>query len=136
MENGVVLKGGGDNMLFAAALADAGGGDEGLIIGLAAAGGKGELPWRTAKTVCHGLPGALQHPGGLPPHAVQTGGIAEAALQIRQHGVNGSVAHFCGGGVVRVNGHRAVSFTEIFPRAKGNTLPAADCRRAVLPFTQ
>ena len=59
VENGVMLKGGGDDVLLALALTDAGGGDQSLIVGLAAAGGKGDLPGRAAQTGGHGLPGAL-----------------------------------------------------------------------------
>ena len=59
VENGVMLKGGGDDVLLALALTDAGGGDQSLIVGLAAAGGKGDLSGRAAQTGGHGLPGAL-----------------------------------------------------------------------------
>ena len=59
VENGVMLKGGGDDVLLALALTDAGGGDQSLIVGLAAAGGKGDLPGRAAQTGGHGLSGAL-----------------------------------------------------------------------------
>ena len=59
VENGVMLKGGGDDVLLALALTDAGGGDQSLIVGLAAAGGKGDLPGCAAQTGGHGLPGAL-----------------------------------------------------------------------------
>ena len=54
-----MLKGGGDDVLLALALTDAGGGDQSLIVGLAAAGGKGDLPGCAAQTGGHGLPGAL-----------------------------------------------------------------------------
>ena len=59
VENGVMLKGGGDDVLLALALTDAGGGDQSLIVGLAAAGGKGDLTGCAAQTGGHGLPGAL-----------------------------------------------------------------------------
>ena len=59
VENGVVLEGGGDDVLLALALTDAGGGDQSLIVGLAAAGGKGDLTGCAAQTGGHGLPGAL-----------------------------------------------------------------------------
>ena len=44
VQHGVMLKSGGDDVLFALLLAVAGGGDDGLIVGLAAAGGEDDLP--------------------------------------------------------------------------------------------
>ena len=44
VEDGVVLKGGGDDVPLALPGAQVGGGEEGLGVGLAAAGGKGDLP--------------------------------------------------------------------------------------------
>ena len=44
VQDSVMLEGGGDDVLLALPLADTGGGDKSLIVGLAAAGGKGDLP--------------------------------------------------------------------------------------------
>ena len=102
VENGVVFKSGGDDVLFALALADACGGDQSLIVRLAAAGGKGDLTGRTAQTFSHGLPCALQGFGGLLPQPVQAGGVAVMGLHVGQHGVDGRAAHFCRCSVIRV----------------------------------
>ena len=102
VENGVVLEGGGDDVLFALALTDAGGGDQSLVVGLAAAGGEGDLPGRAAQAGGHGLPGALQGLGGLLAQPVKAGGVAVVGLHVGQHGVDGRAAHFCGCSIIRV----------------------------------
>ena len=62
VEHGVVFKSGGDDVLFALALADAGGGDQSLVVRLAAAGGKGNLTGRAAQTFSHRPPVRFAEP--------------------------------------------------------------------------
>ena len=108
MQHGVVLKGGGEDVLFALQGAEAGGGKDGLIVGLAAAGGEDDLLGVAAQALGHGLAGALQRLGGLLPHGVQAGGVAVVALQTGQHGGHGGVAHPCGGGIIGINSHALI----------------------------
>ena len=108
----MVLKGGGDDVLLPLAEAQPGGGEQGLVVGLAAAGSEGDLIGGGVETLGDGLPRALQRLGGLLPHAVETGGVAVDALHIGEHGVDGRLAHFRGGGVIGIDLHDLGSFPE------------------------
>ena len=85
VEHGVMLKGGGDDVLLPLQRAEAGGGDNGLVISLAAAGGEEDLLGIAAQAPGHGLPGALERLVGSLPHGVQTGGVAVVPLQAGGH---------------------------------------------------
>ena len=108
VQHGVMLKGGGEDVLLALQGAKPGGGDNGLVVGLAAAGGEDDLLGVAAQAPGHGLPGALERLVGSLPHGVQAGGVAVVALQAGEHGGHGGVAHSCGGGVIGINGHTLV----------------------------
>ena len=108
VEHGVMLKGGGDDVLFALQRTPSGGGDNGLVVGLAAAGGEDDLLGVAAQAPGHGLPGALQGFGGPLAHGVQAGGIAVIVLQTGEHGSQSGVAHFGSGCIVGINGHTLV----------------------------
>ena len=112
VENGVVLKGGGDDVLFPLAETQPRGGEQGLVVGLAAAGGEGDLIGGGVQTLGDGLPRALQRLGGLLSHAVEAGGVAVDALHIGEHGVDGRLAHFRGGCVIGIDLHDLGSFPE------------------------
>ena len=105
VQHGVVLKSGGNNVLFAFSLANAGGGDNGLVVGLAAAGGEGDLPGLTAETFCHGLAGLLQSFRRLLADSVQAGRISIISFHIGQHRVDGCAAHFGGSRVICIDLH-------------------------------
>ena len=103
--NGMVLKGGGDDVLLALALADAGSGNQSLVVGLAAAGGEEDLPGLAAQALSHGGTGSVQSFLGGLANGVQRRGIAVNFVEVRQHGINGHLAHSGGCRVICVNIH-------------------------------
>ena len=86
VQHGMMLKPGGDQVLLALACAEAGGGEDGLIIGLAATGGKDYLARAfRAEAVGHGLSGLgdiLRH---LLGEGVKARGVAVVLGQVRHH---------------------------------------------------
>ena len=102
VEDGVVLNGGGDKVLFAATRPEFGGADDGLVVRLAAAGGEVNLPGLGPDGTGHRLPGGLQRLLGLLAGGMEAGGIAPELLHGVQHGLLSGGAGFCGCGVVRV----------------------------------
>ena len=106
VQHGMVLEGGGDDVLFALSLPQPGGGDNGLIVGLAAAGGENDLPGLTAQAVGNGLAGGIQCFPGFLTHGVQAGGVAVNGGHIGQHGIDGRLAHFGRCRVVNINSHK------------------------------
>ena len=108
VQYGVMLKGGGDDVLFTLARAEPGGGDNGLIVCLAAAGGEDDLSRLTAQTLGHGGPGGFQRFLGILTDRVQGRRIAVDGRQAGQHRVDGDLA-WCGGGrVICVNSHSSI----------------------------
>ena len=105
VQHGVVLKSGGDDVLFALARAEPGGGDNGLIVGLAAAGGEDDLPWLAAQALGHGGTGGIQGFLCLLTHGVQGRGVAVDLVQVWQHGVDGHLRSGGGSRVIGVNSH-------------------------------
>ena len=105
VQDGVMLEGGGDDVLPALPLADTGGGDKSLIVGLAAAGGKGDLTGLAAQTLRHGLAGGHQRLRRLLANGVQAGGVSVIGFHIGQHRVDGRAAHFGGGRVICIDLH-------------------------------
>ena len=102
VENGVVLKGSGNDVGLSPRLSPAGGGENGLVVRLAATRGKVDLLRPAVKAVRHGLPGLCQGFSGLLAQGVQGGGIAVCFPQVGEHGVQGGAAELGGGGVVCV----------------------------------
>ena len=90
VQDGMVFKGSGDDMPLAPLQPKLCGGEEGLVVRLAAAGGEYKLP---------GI-------GGLLTGGVEAGGIAIDPVQKGEHGVNGGGTHFGGCGVVCIDFHR------------------------------
>ena len=71
VQHGVMLKSGGDDVLFALLLAVAGGGDDGLIVGLAAAGGEVNFARGGVQAFCDAVARAEQRPGRLLADGMQ-----------------------------------------------------------------
>ena len=110
VQHGMVLKSSGNNVLLALFLSQTGSGDDGLVVGFGAAGRENDLPGLAAQALRHGFPGGVQ--GFLSPlaHGVQAGGVAVNGGHIRQHGVNGRLAHFGSSRIVCVNLHGKTSY--------------------------
>ena len=70
VQDGVVLKGGGDDMGFPLPFSPAGGGEDGLVVRFAAAGGKDNLFRAAVETAGHGLPGLGQGGGRRLPQGI------------------------------------------------------------------
>ena len=87
VEDGVVLKGSGNDVGLSPRLSPAGGGENGLVVRLAATRGKVDLLRPAVKAVRHGLPGLCQGFSGLLAQGVQGGGIAVCFPQVGEHGV-------------------------------------------------
>ena len=71
VQHGVVLECGRNNVLFAFALAEARGGEDGLIVGLAAAGGEVNFARESVQAFCDAVARAEQRPGRLPADGMQ-----------------------------------------------------------------
>ena len=110
MEDGVVLKHGGDDMPLPFPGAEAGRGDDGLVIGLAAAGGEGDLLRVGVEVMGNGLTGGLQGLLRLLAEGIETGGVSIQVGQVGQHGVEGGLAHAGGGRIIGVDEHVIPSF--------------------------
>ena len=76
VEDGVVLKGSGNDVGLSPRLSPTGGGENGLVVRLAAPRGKVDLLRPAVEAVRHGLPGLCQGFSGLLAQGVQGGGIA------------------------------------------------------------
>ena len=115
VQHGMMLKPGGDQVLLALACAEAGGGEDGLIIGLAAAGGKDYLARAfRAEAVGHGLSGLgdiLRH---LLGEGVKARGVAVVLGQVRHHRVKRGLADAGGCSVIGVYEHVFLSFRFTF----------------------
>ena len=109
VQHSMVLKRGGNDVLFALLRAEPRGGDDGLIVGLAAAGGEVNFARLTAETGCDGLARRLKRLRGLLADGMQARGIAVDVRQTRQHRVERDLAGLCRGGVVRIYKHGMTS---------------------------
>ena len=110
MENGMMLKGCGDDVLLSGLLAERGGAADGLVVGLAAAGGEKDLT-RLGVDDCSDIgAGLLQALLCVLADGIKAGGVAVVSFHTPQHRVNGGAAHLCGGRVVCVYLHSIVSF--------------------------
>ena len=114
MEHGVVLKSRGDNVFLPMLLPITGGGDNGLIVSLAAAGGENDFSGITAQAARHRLPGSIQRLLGPLPHGVQAGGVAIYVVKIRKHGTDRRLTHFGCRGVIGINLHLIRSSSEFY----------------------
>ena len=106
VQDGMVFKGSGDDMPLAPLQPKLCGGEEGLVVRLAAAGGEYKLPGVGPDTGGDALSGLCQGLGGLLTGGVEAGGIAIDPVQKGEHGVNGGGTHFGGCGVVCIDFHR------------------------------
>ena len=109
VEHRVMLKGRGDDVLLSLPFPQPGGGENGLIVGLTAAGGENDLPGLTAQALRHGGPGSIQRFLGLLAHGVEGRRVAVNIPEIGHHGIHRGLAHPGGCRVVRVNLHRKTS---------------------------
>ena len=77
VEDGMVLKGRGNDMHFALLFSQHGSGAEGLIVGLATTGGECDLPLPgSIQALCHILPGLQEHVCRLLARCVEGRGVA------------------------------------------------------------
>ncbi len=106
VEHGVVLKGRGDDVGLALPLAPGGHGANGLVVGLGAAGGEGDLPGvGRAQGRRHPGPGVGQGFHSCLAHGMQAGGVAVDLIHIGQHRPDRRLAHPGRGRVVCIDGH-------------------------------
>ena len=75
------------------------------IVGLAAAGGEGDLPGLAAKALGHRGAGGIQSFFSFLTHGVEAGGVAVDFIEIGQHGIDGRLAHGGGCCVIGVDVH-------------------------------
>ena len=116
VQHGMVLKGGGDDVLFVFPCAKTGSGDDGLIVRLAAAGGEGDFSGLAAQALGYGFTGCFQSFLGFLANGVQAGRVAVNFIQIGGHGFNGYGAHGSGSGIVCIYIHGSISsFYLVFP---------------------
>ena len=71
VQHGVVLECGRNDVLFALAFAEARGGEDGLIVGLAAAGGEVNFARGSVQAFCDAVARAEQRPGRLLADGMQ-----------------------------------------------------------------
>ena len=105
VEDGVVLELGGDDMLLPFPGAEAGRGDDGLVIGLAAAGGEDDLLRVGVNVVRDGLTGGLEGFLRLLAEGIEAGRVPVQVGQVRHHGVEGGLTHTGSGSVVGIDEH-------------------------------
>ena len=111
VQDRVMLERGGDDVHFSLPLAEPRGAQKRLIVGLAAAGGEGDLSRGAAETVRHALPRRGKRLGGSLTERVQAGRVAILLLQIREHGFDGGTAHFGRRRVIQINSFHMSSVT-------------------------
>ena len=112
VQHRVMLKLGRDQVLFALARAQAGSGHNGLVVGLAAAGGEVDFPGAGgAQAGGHGGPGLRHGLGGLLGEGVEAGGVAVILGQVGQHGVQRGLADAGGSCVISIYKHGSISIS-------------------------
>ena len=112
VEDCMVLKLGGEDMALALPGPQRRAGTQSLNIGLAAAGGKGNLPGGGVQIPGKNLPGLHQLLRRPLTGTVEAGGIGVNALEAGQHRSHGRIADGGGGRMIRVNLHGSFS---LFP---------------------
>ena len=105
VQDGVMLEGRGDDMPFPFSCAQPCGGENGLIVGLAAAGGEGDLRCRAAETVCNALRCVGQRLRSGLTGRMQAGGVSINGIHVRQHGMDSRLTHFCCGAIIQIDPH-------------------------------
>ena len=103
MQDRVMLKGGGNNMLLSRFPPKLRRGTDRLVIRLAAPGGKQNLPGLRPDHFRHGRPGFLQRFLCLLTNAVQAGRVPIVPLNHRNHRIQSRLTHLRRSGVVRIN---------------------------------
>ncbi len=105
VEHGVVLDGGGDDVPFVLAGAQGSRRTDGLVVGLAAPRGEGDLGRIAVQVPGDGGPGGVQGLVGPLAEGVQAGRIAVLLPEIGQHGGQGGVTQPGGRRVVQIDVH-------------------------------
>ena len=81
-------------------------GNDGLVVRLAATGGKQDLPGLSAQAGSYPLTGILQRLFCLLSHRMETGGVSVNFFHVRQHGLDGKLAHLGGRCVICIDLHK------------------------------
>ena len=81
------------------------GAEHGEVVGLGTAAREHDLTRLGADELGDDVAGVVDGPAGVAGHAVGTGGVGEAHVEERQHGVDGLGAHRRGGRMVEVGAH-------------------------------
>ncbi len=105
VEDGMVLKRGGNDVLFALSLSDLRSRPQGLVVGFAPAGGKEDLLRVRVDHSRDLLACLLQGLLGLLPDRIEAGRVPVYIFHIEKHGLNGCSAHSCCCGIVCVDLH-------------------------------
>ena len=105
VEDGVVLELGGDDVLLSLPGTQESGGAEGLVVGLAAAGGEGDLPGVTVQILGKGLTGRRQFLRRPLAGGMETGRVAVYLLKTGHHRGQSRGADSGGGRVIRIDVH-------------------------------
>ena len=116
MQDRVMLKLCRDDVLLALARTDNSRRADGLIVGLAAAGGEGDLSGLRADARSDGRSCGLQALLGLLPDRVQARGVTIVLGHIRKHRFQRHAAHLGGCGVVGINFHHRIDSFRILLR--------------------
>ena len=109
MQYGMVLELRGDDVLLPLLGTQSGAGQDGLVVGFAAAGGEEDL--RGIGVDHRGDSGSclIQCLLGLLTQHIQTGGVPVSLLHVRDHGIDGSAAHLRRSCIICVNSHNCLS---------------------------
>ena len=94
VQNGMMLKSGGNNVLFSLPGAVSGSGDDGLIVGLTATGGEVNFPGLAAQDSSDTGAAVFQHFLGLLTNGVQGRGVAIEFLTAVDHRLQRRFAYF------------------------------------------
>lgn len=124
VEDGVVLDGGGDDVVPAAAGAlREGGAPDGCVIGFGAAGGEDDLAGRSSEEVGDGLAGGMDSAASFLALEVNAGGVAPVGGEEGEHGFDDAGIRGGGRGVVEVDarhGSRVADWRGGVSRGSGN----------------
>ena len=110
VEHGVMLEGGGDDVLPVLSRSVLRRGDDRHIVRFGTSGGKGDLARLAAQHRGGSLAGVLEHFLCPLTHGMEGGRIAPGLLHHPDHGLDGCLAGFRRGGVVGVYVHHTVPF--------------------------
>ena len=110
VQDGVVLKLGGDDVLLSLPGAQSRSAAQRLVVRLAAAGGKGDLPGLGIQVPCKNLSGLRQLFRRPLARAVEAGRISVNLLKTGYHSLHCRLADSCGCRIIRINVHRIPPF--------------------------